>query len=41
MKYPESTTIVDIVAMRHDLKTVGELYDFLCERGLPTSADIL
>ena len=41
IKYPESTTIVDIVAMRHDFKTVVELYDFLCERGLPTSTDIL
>ena len=41
MNYPESTTILDLVAMRHELGTVGELYDLICERGLPHIADYL
>ena len=41
MKYLESSTFVDVFAMRHDLRTVGELYDFLCENGLPHAADFL
>ena len=41
MKYSESTTPVDAFAMRHDLRTVGELYDFLSEDGLPRAADLL
>ena len=41
MKYPESTTFVDVFAMRHDLRTVGELYDFLCEHRLSHAADSL
>ena len=41
MEYSESTTFVDVFAMRHDLRTVGELYDFLCEHGLPYAADFL
>ena len=32
---------MDVLAMRHDLRTVGELYDFLRERGLPHAADSL
>ena len=41
MKYLESTTFVDVFAMRHELRTVGELYDFLCEHELPHAADYL
>ena len=41
MSYPESTTILDLVAMRNELRTVGELYDLICERGLPHIADYL
>ena len=41
MKYSVSTTIVDAFAMRLNLRTVGELYDFLCEHGLPHAADFL
>ena len=41
MEYSESTTFVDVFAMRHDLRTVGELYDFLSEDGLPRAADLL
>nr|XP_058948232.1 uncharacterized protein LOC131776110 [Pocillopora verrucosa] len=41
MNYPESTTILDLVAMRNELRTVGELYDLICERGLPHIADYL
>ena len=33
--------LVNVLAKRHDLKTVGELYDFLCEHGLPHAADVL
>ena len=41
MEYSESTTFVDVFAMQHDLRTVGELYDFLCEHGLSYAADFL
>ena len=40
MNYPESTTILDLVAMRYELRMVGELYDFLCERGFSNLAYI-
>ena len=33
--------LVNVLAKRHDLRTVGELYDFLCEHGLPHAADVL
>ena len=33
--------LVNVLAMQHGLRTVGELYDFLCEKGLPQAADIL
>ena len=36
-----SFSVVDVIAMRHGLRTVGELYDFLCEHGLNFSADYL
>ena len=41
MGYLESTSLMDVLTMRHDLRTVGELYDFLRERGLPHAADSL
>ena len=41
MERLESTTFVDVFAMQRDLRTVGELYDFLCEHGLPYAADFL
>ena len=33
--------LLDLVAMRNELRTVGELYDLICERGLPHIADYL
>ena len=39
--YLEIANLVDVVAKRHDLRTVGELYEFLCEKGLPDFADSL
>ena len=39
--YLESANLVDVVAKRHDLRTVGELYDFPFEKGLPDFADSL
>ena len=41
MNYKGNTSLVDVFAKRHELRTVGELYDFLCEHGLATSADHL
>ena len=41
MKYPENATLVNVFAMRHNLRTVGELYDFLCEHGLTHAAEYL
>ena len=41
MNYPESTTTLDLVAMRYKLRMVGELYDFLCEMGFSNLADYL
>ena len=41
MERLESTTFVDVFAMQRDLRTVGELYDFLCERGLSEFADFI
>ena len=35
MKSREGTFVMDALTNRHDIRTVGELYDFLCERGLP------
>ena len=40
MQYP-MRDVADIIARRHGLRTVGDLYDFLCEKGLPFFADIL
>ena len=37
MKYLESTSILDVIAMQHDLRTVGELYDFI-RQGDPLNA---
>ena len=39
MNYPESTTILDLVAMQYELRMVGELYAVLCERGFSNLAD--
>ena len=41
MRSREGTFVMDALTNRHDLRTVGELYDFLCERGLPYVADCL
>ena len=41
MKYLERTSLMDFLVMQHDIKTVGELYDCLCEYGLPHLADKL
>ena len=41
MNYSGSTSYIDVLARRHDLRTVGELYDFLSEKWLPFAADIL
>ena len=41
MRHREITSIVDALTNRHDLRTVGELYDFLCERELPYVANFL
>ena len=41
MKYSETTTFVDVITMKHDLRTVGELYDFLREQRLSHIAEIL
>ena len=41
MRYMVSTSTLDLVVMQYDLRTVGELYDFLCEQGLPEFADYL
>ena len=41
MNYSGSTSFIDDMARRHDLRTVGELYDFLFEKMLPSTADIL
>ena len=35
MRRREDTFVMDALTNRHDLRTVGELYDFLCERELP------
>ena len=37
----KGTNILDIIIMRHDLRTVGELYDFLRDHGQPRAADKL
>ena len=37
----KKTSLMDILVMQHDIKTVGELYDFLCEKKLPRLADKL
>ena len=41
MRSQESTFVRDVLTNRHDLRTVGELYDFLCERGLSEFADFI
>ena len=41
MRRREGTSVIDALANRHDLRTVGELYDFLCEHGLLYFADDL
>ena len=41
MRRREDTFVMDALTNRHDLRTVGELYDFLCERGLSDFADLL
>ena len=40
-KLLKGTNILDIIVMRHDLRTVGELYDFLRDHGQPRAADKL
>ena len=37
----EGTFVMDVLANRHDLRTVGELYDFLCEHELSYCIDDL
>ena len=41
MRYEEDTALIPTLAKQHDLRTVGELYDFLCERWLFHYADCL
>ena len=41
MRSREGAFVMDALTNRHDLRTVGELYDFLCERGLSHLADLL
>ena len=41
MRSRESTFVRDVLTNRHDLRTAGELYDFLCERGLSEFADFI
>ena len=41
MRRREGTSVMDALTNRHDLRTVGELYDFLCEYGLLYFADLL
>ena len=41
MNYLGNPSYIDDMARRHDLRTVGELYDFLCEKRLPPAADII
>ena len=37
----KDTFRMDVLTGRHDLRTVGELYDFLCERGMSDYADAI
>ena len=41
MRSRESAFVIDALANQHDLRTVGELYDFLCERGMSNYADAI
>ena len=41
MRSRESAFVMDALTNRYDLRTVGELYDFLCERRLPNLADVI
>ena len=41
MRRLKGTFVMDALTNRHDLRTVGELYDFLCERGLSYYTDNL
>ena len=40
MRRREDTFVMDDLTNLHDLRTVGELYDFLCERGMSDFADL-
>ena len=40
MRTVEGAFVINALANQHDLRTVGELYDFLCERGLSYGADL-
>lgn len=37
----KGTNLLDIIIMRHELRTMGELYDFLCDHELARVADDL
>ena len=41
MRHRKSTFVMDALTNRYDLRTVGELYEFLCESGLSYCADDL
>ena len=41
MRSREGAFVIDALANRHDIRTVGELYDFLCERGMSNFADAI
>ena len=41
MRSREGAFVMDALTNRHDLRTVGELYDFLCEHRLPNLADVI
>ena len=40
MRSREDTFVMDALTNRHDVRTVGELYDVLCERELFEFADL-
>ena len=41
MRSREGAFVINALANQHDLRTVGELYDFLCERGMSNYADAI
>ena len=41
MQHLTNENLVCDVAEKHGLRRVGDLYDFLCEQGLPSLADVL